>query len=65
MSELVVWALPEGESDRLFEQPIASNCRSREDVQRVIDASAADGWHGHRIQVIDGTLPDFGATVMV
>ncbi len=65
MKELVIWALPAGATDRLHERPIAYHCRNREDVQRVIDASTADGWHGHRIQVLDGTLPDFGATVMV
>jgi hypothetical protein len=57
--ELLVYALPKGETERYMEDLLASNCRSQQDVKRVVSAAKADGWHSFRVATYNGEPPDF------
>lgn len=61
--EIVIWAKPKGKRSGLDEQPISTNCRNQADIDKVVSAASADGWHSFRIQKIDGSLPDFAACI--
>lgn len=62
MKEYTLWALPKGETDRLHECVLT--CAMSTGAVDVVKAQAAkDGWHGFRVQVIDGSIPDFAAAL--
>lgn len=60
---IVVWGLPAGESDRLYEQVLSERCRNLEGVHAIIKAARRDGWHGFRVLCNDGNPPDFIAAI--
>lgn len=62
-AKYILWALPKGETDRLHERPLTSMSITQAQVDRVKTAASADGWHGFRTTVDDGSAPDFGAAV--
>lgn len=62
MKEYALWALPKGETDRLHEQVLTSTTSSAR-VEQVKELAGRDGWHGFRVQVLDGTVPDFAGTL--
>ena len=60
MTELILWALPAGETDRLYEKIMSSHCRTVHDCQRIKALAEKDGWHSFRITHLDLTgKPDF------
>jgi len=66
MEEYVVWGLPAGETERYMEVVLATQCRSMDDVNKVIAAASADGWHSFRHWKVDiETTPTFAATLNV
>lgn len=65
MSELIIWGLPEGETDRLQEQVLSSHCKTARDIEKVKRAASADGWHSFRIVRLDlSAPPDFVSVVL-
>lgn len=62
MKEYTLWALPKGETDRLHERVMTSTY-DKARIERIRTLAAADGWHGFRVQVIDGSIPDFAAAL--
>lgn len=65
--EYVLWALPEGETDRLHEKPIAHNITKPADMERIKSEATKRGYHSFRVQVIEwsraGGKAGFAATV--
>ena len=62
--EILVYGLARGETERYTEELLSSRCLTNEDVERVIAAASADGWHSFRIATFTpGELPNFAATV--
>ena len=60
MIETVIWALPAGETDRLYEQVMSTNTRNATDIAKVIAAAGKDGWHSFRVTKLDlSQSPDF------
>lgn len=58
MTEQVLWAIPKGKTDALFEEIITSTtCKAHFDKAR--KWALEQGFHSLRIQQIDGSLPDF------
>jgi len=57
--EIILWGLPAGETDPIHQVILATNCRNQADIAKVKKVASADGWHSFRIQVIDGSKPDF------
>ncbi len=55
MKEYALWALPKGQTDRLYEQVMGVG--SRERLDKIKPYAAADGWHGFRVVLIEA--PDF------
>lgn len=55
--ELVLWGLPEGESDRFFEQVLYTKCKTLECIESIIKIAKRDGWHSFRVQRIDFDKP--------
>jgi len=60
--EYILWAIPSGETDELHSQPIYTQGKSPQDVERVKKLAAAKGFHSFRVQVLDLSQPfDAGA----
>jgi hypothetical protein len=55
--EYILWAVPKGETDQLHAQPIYTQGRSPQDVERVKALAAKEGWHSFRMQVLDLSQP--------
>jgi hypothetical protein len=54
---IALWALPKDETDRLNECVLTEgDSRRCDEIEKL---AAADGWHGFRRQVLDGSTPDF------
>jgi hypothetical protein len=58
MREYVLWGTPKGETDPLHERPLTCTT-DREHLATVRTLATADGWHSFRVQLLDGSLPDF------
>lgn len=58
----VLWGTPQGETDPLYERPLAESSDSDylADAQR---RASADGWHSFRRAPLDFDFPDFRLTV--
>lgn len=63
MKETLIYALSSGDNMSWQEQLISSQCKNEADVQKVIAAASADGWHSFRIAYFNGEAPDFAAAV--
>ena len=60
MKAIVVYGLPEGQTERWQEALLAETCRTAADVEAVKAAAAKDGWHSFRVARIDlSQPPDF------
>jgi len=67
-AEMVLWARPAGKTNALYEEPIYTQGRTMEDIERVKKLAAKDGWHTFRVQRIDLSKPynpqkEFAATI--
>ena len=63
MKETLIYALSSGDNMSWQEQLISSQCKNDADVQKVIAAASADGWHSFRVAYYNGEAPNFAATV--
>ena len=63
MKETLIYALSSGDNMSWQEQLISSHCKNDADVQKVIAAASADGWHSFRVAYFNGEAPNFAATV--
>jgi hypothetical protein len=61
----VIYALPAGETRRWYEEIISEKCKTDAEIDRVIEAATADGWHDFRIVDVYDCAPDFAGTVTV
>jgi hypothetical protein len=67
MVEYVIWGFPPGETDRVYgRQVLNTRARSRAEADDIVTILARDhGCTDMCIQVLDGSIPDFAATVNV
>ena len=63
MKETLIYALSSGDNMSWQEQLISSQCKTDADVQKVIAAASADGWHSFRIAYFNGEAPNFAAAI--
>jgi len=62
--EYVIWGLTADQTDKLHEQPLYTNATSMEQARKVMRILAEKhNCHEMRVQVIDGTIPDFAKTL--
>jgi hypothetical protein len=60
--EIVIWGLPAGETDRLHESVLSTQCKTEADIENLKARAAKDGWHSFRVTEFDPTLPpDFSS----
>lgn len=60
--EQIVYGLAKGETERYMESLLAV-CKTNEQVQRVKDAAAKDGFHSFRVATYNGEAPNFAKAV--
>lgn len=63
MKEILIYALPKGETERYTEDLISSRCKTDKDIAAVKAAAAKDGWHSFRVAEYNGEAPNFAAAV--
>ncbi|UUV43727.1 hypothetical protein RCKEEF_87 [Rhodobacter phage RcKeef] len=64
-AEYVIWGKEKGKTDALDEVPLYTKAESMEQAERVMTILEREhGCHSMRVQVLDGTLPNFGAAVI-
>jgi len=54
-----LWALPVGQSDRLYEVPLTSFALTEAEADKVQGIAAKDGFHGFRRVPFTNELPNF------
>jgi hypothetical protein len=59
----ILWALPAGETDRLYERPLTSFPLTAAQADKVQAVASRDGWHGFRRVEETGDPPDFARAV--
>lgn len=58
--EIVLWGLPKGETDRLHERVLSTQCKTKTDLDAIKTRASKDGWHSFRTSKLDLTKkPDF------
>lgn len=65
MQETLIYALSAGDNQSWQEQLISSRCKTDADVQKVVAAASADGWHSFRVSYYNGEKPDFVSTLNI
>jgi len=65
MTEILIYAIPKGETERYMEDLISSRCRNMADVQKVKAAASKDGWHSFRVTTYNGEAPNFAGAVRI
>lgn len=64
MQEYVIWGLTAGKTDKLDELPLYTKAKTKQEAEKVMSILASKhGCHEMRIQVLDGSMPNFGATL--
>lgn len=63
MKEILVYALPKGETERWTESLLSTQCRSKVEIEALKKRAAADGWHSFRVTTWDGSPPDFSKVI--
>jgi hypothetical protein len=58
-----LWAIPKGETDRLYERPLTSMALTLAQVEQVTRAAGAEGWHSFRTVPDDNAVPDFAGAI--
>jgi hypothetical protein len=62
--EYVIWGLTADQSDKLHEQPLYTQAKSMEQASKVMRIlKEKHNCHAMRVQVIDGSIPDFAKTL--
>lgn len=64
-TEILVYGLAEGESERYMETLLSAKCRTDADVTAVKAAASKDGFHSFRVAKWNGEAPDFSRSVTV
>lgn len=59
----ILWALPAGQTDRLYERPLTSFAITSEQADKVRAAAARDGWHGFRLVEETCKIPNFAEAI--
>lgn len=59
MKEILIYALPKGETERYMESLLSTQCKTPEEIEKMKRRAAADGWHSFRVTTWDGSPPDF------
>ena len=54
-----LWAIPQGETDRLHERPLTSFALTLQQAAKVEQRAKEDGWHSFRLVEDTDELPDF------
>lgn len=63
--EIILWGLPKGKTDRLYEKVLYTKAKTKEDVEKVKIMAAKDGWHGFRVTNLDlDEKPQFGKNLL-
>ena len=66
MKEYIVWGLTADKTDKLDEIPLYTKAKTKKEAEKVIEVLfARHKCHAMRIQVLDGSMPNFGATINV
>jgi hypothetical protein len=63
--EILLYGLRKGETEQYKEDLLATNCRNEEDVEKVKEVAAKDGFHSFRVTTWDGSPPNFAGTVAI
>lgn len=63
MTEILIYGIPKGETERYMEDLLSMRCRNQADIDKVKAAASKDGWHSFRIAYYNGEAPDFTKAV--
>lgn len=55
--ELVLWGLPKGKTDRIYEEVLYTQGRTKVQIEKIKVFAKKDGWHSFRIQKLDLSIP--------
>jgi hypothetical protein len=59
MNEILIYGLPAGENRPYMEALLSTQCKTRADVDGILNKAKAAGYHSFRIANYDGAPPDF------
>lgn len=57
--EILVYGLEQGETRDYMEKLLHSQCKTEDDIQRVIAHAKKHGFHSFRVATYNGEAPDF------
>jgi hypothetical protein len=63
--DILIYALPAGENRRYMEALLSTQCKGRADIERIMSAAKAAGYHSFRIANYDGAPPDFAKAISI
>lgn len=62
-TETLIYALPKGETRDYMEDIMYCGVLAQSDIDKVIAAASADGWHSFRIAKYNGDRPNFAGVL--
>ena len=64
-AQILIYGLKQGETRDYMEDLLASNCKTQQDIERVIDVATRAGFHSIRVTTWNGAAPNFAKAVNV
>lgn len=58
-TEILLYGIGKDDTERYQEQLLATNCQTKEDIDKVIAAASKDGFHSFRVAHYGGEKPNF------
>jgi hypothetical protein len=58
-TEILLYGIPKDETERYTESLLSTKCKSAQDIERIKQVAAKDGFHSFRVATWDGSAPDF------
>jgi len=66
-TEILIYGLKQGETREYMEDLLSTNCKTKQDIEKVLKVASEHGFHSFRITHFndDGKIPDFAGAINI
>lgn len=57
--EILIYGIAKGDTERYQEDLLSTNCKTEQDIQKVLKVAKEHGFHSFRITTYNGEAPNF------
>lgn len=57
--EILIYGIAKDQTERYMEELLSTNCKTEQDIQKVIKVATEHGFHSFRVTTYNGEAPNF------